>query len=138
MLAALVPMAASISPTPQLVEGVCCESGERRCCPPVWRFVGGNDSPHMVEHHDKWDRALRAQPQRTSEVKYTKYAWAPPPRQKDYAHMTGHAPYDLAWAPNHTALHDWLLVQECPACGGPSVAPPEGRDESWKRSAPPT
>ena len=138
VLAALAPMAASMEALPPLVEAVCCASGDRGCCPPIWHFVGGNDKPHMVSCHDGWDRGLRAQAQRTaaSEVKYTKYEWAPPPRQKDYSYMTGHAPYELAWAGNHTALHDWLLKQVCETCTGPNITTPSGPDVSWLKSVP--
>ena len=57
-LAALVPMAASCSPNHLLAEGVCCASGEARCCPPLWHVVGalapqalGRDGAHVPRRH---------------------------------------------------------------------------------------
>ena len=68
VLASLSPMAASIGPTPALTKGACCESGEPSCCPAVWHVVGANDHASMVNYHDKWDAAHRAQTQRKTEV----------------------------------------------------------------------
>jgi len=48
--------------------------------------------------------------------------------------MTGHAPYELAWAGNHTALHDWMLEQVCHGCTGPNTTTPSGPDVSWRKS----
>ena len=142
VFAALVPMATSLAPNRAISEGVCCRTGEPSCCPPVWHVVGAND-PGTLPYHEKWDREFRRQPGRnlprkgnTSEYKYTRYEWAPPPRQKEYAHMTGHAPYDLAWDPNEDApaLIAWLLERRCELCAGPPLAPPTGPDTSWRRA----
>jgi hypothetical protein len=137
LLAALVPMAASIPPHPALVEGVCCRSGAASCCPAVWHVVGANDKPGMVAGHDAWDNIYteqRRRGQRTTDYKYSRYEWAPPPRQEAYSYMTGHAPYELAWP--DPALQEWMLRQRCPGCTGPSLAAPIGPDLSWKRSDP--
>ena len=52
VFAALVPMAASLYPTPSLARSLCCESGAPECCPAVRHFVGANDRPLMVGGHD--------------------------------------------------------------------------------------
>ena len=128
-------MAASIFPNQALVDGVCCSSGDPGCCPAVWHFVGANDKPGMVAGHDEWDRIYRSQQasgQRVTDYKYTRYDWAPPPRQEAYSYMTGHAPYELAWP--DPALQEWMLEQRCPGCTGPPTDPPSGPDRSWRRS----
>ena len=135
VFAALVPMAASIPPNPALAAGICCRSGAAECCPAVWQFVGANDKPGMVQGHDEWDRIYKDQQrsgQRTTDYKYTRYEWAPPPRQKEYSYMTGHAPYELAWP--DPSLQEWMLEQRCPGCTGPSLVQHTGPDLSWKRS----
>ena len=124
-LAALVPMAASCSPNHLLAEGICCASGEARCCPPVWHVVGAND-PGTVHHHDAWHATFEAQQRsgrRSADYRYVRYAWAPPPRQTAYAHMTGHAPYELAWGDDLPQLQEWLLRQRCVGCRGPPREP---------------
>ena len=135
VFAALVPMAASISPNVALAEGICCNSGAPSCCPAVWHFVGGNDRPSMVKGHDDWDEIYRWQQKvrwRKTDYKYTRYAWAPAPRQKEYSYMTGHAPYDLAWP--DPALQEWMLKRVCQKCRGPPPNPASGPDTSWKAS----
>ena len=95
--------------------GVCCSSGEARCCPPLWHVVGAND-PGTVRHHDAWHATFEAQQRsgrRSTDYRYVRYAWAPPPRQTAYAHMTGHAPYELAWGDDLPQLQEWLLRQRC-------------------------
>ena len=98
VFAALVPMAASLYPTPSLARSLCCESGAPECCPAVRHFVGANDRPLMVGGHDAWDREYRSQTRRKTAYAYTKFPWAPPPRQPEYAYMTGHAPERLGVA----------------------------------------
>ena len=135
-LAALVPMAASCSPNHLLAEGICCASGKARCCPPVWHVVGAND-PGTVHHHDAWHATFEAQQRsgrRSADYRYVRYAWAPPPRQTAYAHMTGHAPYELAWGDDLPQLQEWLLRQRCVGCRGPPREPLGGPDTSWELS----
>ena len=135
VFAALVPMAASIPPNPALAAGICCRSGAAECCPAVWQFVGANDKPGMVQGHDEWDQIYKDQRrsgQRTTDYKYTRYEWAPPPRQKEYSYMTGHAPYELAWP--DPSLQEWMLEQRCLGCTGPPLVQHTGPDLSWKRS----
>lgn len=117
VFAALVPMAASLYPTPSLARSLCCESGAPECCPAVRHFVGANDRPLMVGGHDAWDREYESQTRRKTAYAYTKFPWAPPPRQPDYAYMTGHAPDRLAWLKN-ASLIEWMLDVDCDECKG--------------------
>ena len=67
--------------------------------------------------HDAWDREYKSQKRRKTAYAYTKFPWAPPPRQPDYAYMTGHAPDRLAWLAN-ASLIEWMLDVDCDACAG--------------------
>ena len=129
VFAALVPMATSLAPNRAISEGVCCRTGEPSCCPPVWHVVGAND-PGTLPYHEKWDGVpppARAQPaaegQHRVQVHAVRVGAAAAP--KEYAHMTGHAPYDLAWDPNEDAPAHRLAVG-APLRGRAAARPADG------------
>jgi predicted peptidase len=117
LFAALAPVCAAMRPSAETARALCCEGGPAAgCCPPVWAFHGANDGSVPVGASDEMVRLLRAAG-RGQDVRYTRYAAAPPPPMDEYAHMTGHGSYELAY--REPTLYAWLAAQRCDACAGP-------------------
>ena len=111
MFAGIVPVAASLQPTPALVAAIDPRT-------PVWAFHGANDASSDVRQSDMWVTALRSQPGReapTDTVRYTKYDRAPDAMTEEgELYAVGHGAYELAYKDEE--LWKWLRGLKCGHC----------------------
>jgi len=72
----------------------------------------------QAEHQDR-DRA--GTPSAAAKrLEYTRYLTAPGPPMAEFAHLTGHGSYELAF--RDASLYSWLLQNECTRCAKPLAA----------------
>eukprot|EP00946_MAST-07B_sp_MAST-7B-sp1_P005316 g5316.t1 len=118
MFAGIVPIAASLQPTPALLRAIDPRT-------PVWAFHGQNDESSDVRQSDMWVSALRSQPGRKAPedtVKYTRYPEAPDAMTAEGTlYAVGHGAYELAYRDD--ALWEWMTHLECGHCRLPEKNP---------------
>lgn len=111
MFAGIVPVCASLQPTPDLVSALDPRTH-------VWVFHGANDESSDVRQSDMWVSALRSQRKRIKpkeSVRYTRYEEAPDAlTATGDLYAKGHAAYELAY--RDQKLWYWLAGLKCTHC----------------------
>jgi len=76
---------------------------------------------HQAAHQDR--------PQPAGSLEYTRYRTAPGPPMPEFAQLTGHGSYELAF--RDASLYSWLLQHECSRCKERPLAAwrPLGKDQ---------
>lgn len=102
---------------------------------PVAVYHSADDSVIPVEASDRMVRALHGSGgygPSSSMLRVVRYEHAPGPPMAEFAHLTGHGSYELAF--RDAGLYEWLLQQRCVPCAQaqrPGGAPGEAA-ASWR------
>ena len=80
-----------------------------------------NPNPNQAAHQDR--------PPAAGSLEYTRYRTAPGPPMPEFAQLTGHGSYELAF--RDASLYSWLLQHECARCKERPLAAwrPLGKDQ---------
>eukprot|EP00908_Phaeocystis_cordata_P009833 Transcript_20639.p1 GENE.Transcript_20639~~Transcript_20639.p1 ORF type:complete len:295 (-),score=82.19 Transcript_20639:332-1216(-) len=80
-------------------------------------YHSADDSVIPVAASDQMAEAIRRQGKHPERLAYTRYETAPGPPMPEFAHLTGHGSYELAF--RDPGLWSWLLRHECSRCTRP-------------------